>query len=69
MTPVQLLTPKACSKGHAMTPENTYVTYRGARECRTCRNEAKRKYRQTPKGKATLKRNLVAWAKRQDGGE
>ena len=28
-----------CRKGHERTAENTYVTPRGVRECRTCRRE------------------------------
>ncbi|GAB3776674.1 hypothetical protein GCM10027600_42800 [Nocardioides ginsengisegetis] len=33
-----------CPVGHSYTPENTYV-YNGARQCRTCRREAARRYR------------------------
>ncbi len=57
---------KTCSKGHPLTEGNVYVTHRGYRECRECRNAAKRAYRQTPKGKVASTRNLVAWAKRQE---
>jgi hypothetical protein len=28
-----------CPRGHEYTPENTYRTTRGGRECRTCRRE------------------------------
>jgi hypothetical protein len=39
--------PPACLNGHSYTPENTYVATRdGAYGCRTCRNEASRRYRE-----------------------
>jgi hypothetical protein len=31
-----------CSKGHAYTPENVYLTASGCRGCRTCKSEASR---------------------------
>lgn len=31
-----------CKNGHAFTPENTYVTPRGTRNCRTCHRERSR---------------------------
>lgn len=31
-----------CDNGHAYTPENTYTGPNGWRQCRTCRNRAKR---------------------------
>lgn len=34
-----------CRKGHAMTPENTYVQSGKYRGCRTCRSEAKARFR------------------------
>lgn len=34
-----------CSKGHQMADENVFLDYRGARRCRTCRNEYARAYR------------------------
>lgn len=40
-----------CKRGHEFTPENTYTTARGARECRICRNEAQREYYRSRKGK------------------
>jgi len=59
--------PKAiCKHGHAMTPENTRIRPNGNRECRECLNAFKRAYRKTEAGKATTKRNLIAWAKRQE---
>lgn len=33
-----------CASGHEYTPENTYVTTRGGRDCRTCHREAVRRY-------------------------
>lgn len=58
---------KTCSKGHPMTEANTrFKPGTGARECRECRNASKRAYRKTEAGKATTKRNLIAWAKRQE---
>lgn len=33
----------SCVNGHAFTEENTYI-YGGDRNCRTCRNEASRRY-------------------------
>lgn len=60
-----MIAPKMCPKGHEMTQENTYSRPGGQKECRECRNAAKRAYRQTPKGKATTRRNLIAWAQRQ----
>jgi hypothetical protein len=29
----------ACKRGHRRTPENTYITPQGARQCRVCRDE------------------------------
>ena len=49
-----------------MTPENTRIRPNGNRECRECLNAFKRAYRKTEAGKATTKRNLIAWAKRQE---
>jgi hypothetical protein len=34
-----------CSRGHAWTPENTYMTREGARSCRTCKRAAARRRR------------------------
>lgn len=34
-----------CSKGHAMTPENTY-TYRGVDRCVECRRDTRKRYRE-----------------------
>jgi hypothetical protein len=30
-----------CSRGHAYTPENTFLNHGHLRECRACRNERK----------------------------
>lgn len=35
----------SCDRGHLMTPENTILTKRGARECRTCRRAASARYK------------------------
>lgn len=34
----------ACQRGHAFTPENTYQTARGDRQCRACTLERQRRY-------------------------
>lgn len=34
-----------CHRGHEYTPDNTYITKRGHRECRKCRAESRRKHR------------------------
>lgn len=34
----------ACHRGHEFTPENTYITSRGERNCRACNLEAARRY-------------------------
>jgi hypothetical protein len=34
-----------CSKGHEFSPENTYVTPGGHRQCRACNKEAVQRYR------------------------
>lgn len=34
----------ACPKGHAYTPDNTYIDPRGTRNCRACRRAASRRY-------------------------
>ena len=34
-----------CSRGHAYDGANTYVTPKGKRDCRTCRNDADRRWR------------------------
>lgn len=39
-----------CFRGHEYTPENTYV-HKGTRRCRTCINEAKRRYRERRRAK------------------
>lgn len=36
-----------CKKGHLLTRDNTYVDTRGWSECRQCRKEAVRRYRQS----------------------
>ena len=35
-----------CPNGHPYTPETTYLTKEGYKECRTCRREAVRRYRE-----------------------
>lgn len=35
-----------CARGHQLTEENTYTQSNGSRECRICRRERKRRYRQ-----------------------
>lgn len=40
-----------CKRGHEFTPENTYITGRGVRECRRCRNEAQNERYRLRKGK------------------
>ncbi|GIK47986.1 MAG: hypothetical protein BroJett013_06830 [Alphaproteobacteria bacterium] len=35
---------KVCSRGHAFTPENTYVRASGKRACRTCRQQHMRDF-------------------------
>lgn len=35
----------ACPSGHEYTPENTYRSPRGDRQCRICRRDADRRYR------------------------
>ena len=35
-----------CSKGHAFSEENTYVTKTGSRQCKTCKREAKARRRE-----------------------
>lgn len=43
----------ACRKGHPRTAENTYVSPRGVRDCRTCRQEraaARREARREARG-------------------
>jgi hypothetical protein len=35
-----------CPRGHEYTPENTYVRKLGWRECKICRRELRRQYRQ-----------------------
>ncbi|MBY4212857.1 HNH endonuclease [Rhodococcus fascians] len=34
-----------CPQGHQYSVENTYVSSRGGRHCRICRNEASRRHR------------------------
>lgn len=41
---------RACPRGHRFTGANLYINPRGDRECRTCRSESARRYRQAPKG-------------------
>lgn len=44
-----------CSRGHEYTDENTYVSPRGVRVCRTCRNAARRfRYQQGKQHMASL---------------
>lgn len=38
------LRPTACPRGHSYSPENTYVTPKGARVCRTCARSSQAKY-------------------------
>lgn len=40
----------ACVKGHAFSEQNTYINQRGKRECRTCRAEAVKRYREKVRG-------------------
>lgn len=35
---------QSCNHGHAYTVENTYVTSRGFRQCRTCNRDRARRY-------------------------
>lgn len=46
-----------CGNGHALTPENIYVTPKGRIDCRTCRREAKR-VRKAPVRFEAVKRYL-----------
>lgn len=39
-----------CTNGHEFTPENSYFDPAGIRSCRTCRRDAKRRYRVGRKG-------------------
>lgn len=39
----------ACKNGHPFTPENTYITCRNARACRTCRRSNDKQIRQRKK--------------------
>ena len=39
-----------CSKGHAFTEDNTYVTKTGSRQCKICKREAKQRYRARKQG-------------------
>lgn len=39
-----------CKYGHEFTPENTYVSGRGHRSCKTCRRESARRYYWSRKG-------------------
>jgi len=34
-----------CKRGHELSKENTYIKKNGARECRICSRESKRKYK------------------------
>jgi hypothetical protein len=42
-----------CTHGHEYTPENTFATKRGWRECRACQRDRLRKLREDPKFRAS----------------
>ena len=45
-----------CKHGHEFTEENTYITYRGDRSCRTCQRSWNRKRRLRIKNNATKRK-------------
>jgi hypothetical protein len=45
-----------CGKGHAFSPENTYVTLEGWRKCRTCERETNREATRRYKAKKRAER-------------
>jgi len=53
-----------CVHGHEFTPENTVDRPEGTRRCRTCRNEADRRRKATPEGRAVAAARQKAWRKR-----
>lgn len=54
-----------CPQGHELWGKNLITRPNGRRECRKCKATQAKAYRQTPKGKATTCRNLIAWAIRE----
>lgn len=48
-----------CSRGHEFTEENTYLNPRGERQCRTCRAESTRRYREENRDRYLTRRRLT----------
>jgi hypothetical protein len=54
-----------CKHGHDLTPENIYVTAKGVKECRECREAWRKKYRQNNRDKER-KRNRRFYAENKE---
>lgn len=53
---------KQCKNGHTLTPENVYTDPRSKRQCRQCRNDASKRFRDNPKSKYGLAhKKRVPW--------
>jgi hypothetical protein len=62
--------PTHCERGHKLTPENTYTDPRGWRQCRACRRDWMRRYRQQYADRVNaLQRAARARARRAGRGE
>lgn len=48
--------PNLCAKGHEYTPENTYITPRGEKQCRICLRAATERHREANRDRINAKR-------------
>ncbi len=53
-----------CAKGHQYSPENTYITRNGWRQCRTCKNERDKARAKKPARRDKMRARILSWKAR-----